>query len=201
MSKLECWSFIISWSFDIWFIPLTQLTVEVWPEGFFKSWFKPFTASSWKTLFFTWSEKLLFLITSVPVINLSTWALIKFGDEATSLLEEEYSRRFTIYQINFAIFITLITFITPRLLKPQFSTVFLFGITIYYPYSSSLKGKRVSLLYWSTLNCFEKILFRIIKRKKIKEHFLDHTFVFYFYSRQVIEELSCIWGNNFCLQT
>ena len=92
MSKLECWSFIISWSFDIWFIPLTQLTVEVWPEGFFKSWFKPFTASSWKTLFFTWSEKLLFLITSVPVINLSTWALIKFGDEATSLLEEEYSR-------------------------------------------------------------------------------------------------------------
>ena len=40
--------------------------------------------------------------------------------------------------------------------------------------------------------------FLIHKEKKSKEHFLDYTFLFYFYNKQVIEELSCIYlGKQF----
>ena len=39
------------------------------------------------------------------------------------------------------------------------------------------------------------------KKKKSKERFPDYAFLFYFYSRQVIEEMLGIYsGNNFCLQ-
>ena len=80
---------------------LIRSSHTIWSKG----WFKPFTAFRWETLFFTWSAKLFFLVTSVLVINLSIWALIEFDDEATSLLLEEEC--FTIYQFNFTIFITL----------------------------------------------------------------------------------------------
>ena len=80
---------------------LIRSSHTIWSKG----WFKPFTAFRWEKLFFTWSAKLFFLVTSVLVINLSIWALIEFDDEATSLLLEEQCS--TIYQFNFTIFITL----------------------------------------------------------------------------------------------
>ena len=67
-----------------------------------------------------------FLITFVPVINLSTWALIKFEGKATSLSEEEYFRHALQY---IKLTLSYSSHSNPRLLKSQFSNVFLFGIT------------------------------------------------------------------------
>ena len=79
--KWASWNFLTNWSFSFWFIPLTHVTIEVWSAGVSKVWFKPVTALKCETLFYIWSEKLLFFTAFGPDTNLSTCDLIKVDDD------------------------------------------------------------------------------------------------------------------------